>query len=262
MARLDGVRIAITRSAEDNAEWSERLTSLGAEVVALDYLEFQVCEGNVQGLRLLLPHADWLVFASPRAVRFTRELAGDLDLGGTPAACVGPKTAEAARAAGCRVELVAEDATARGLARELLARTGTDQVALHLAARDGRPELEEAFEAAGGRLASLAVYATEPVSTPPPLPPVHAVLFASPSAVRVAASAGGVPEGTRVLSIGPTTSAALREAGLPVHAEAQTRDLDGLLAVLESSASPGLEHSTEPAGSSHDSSSPPAGPGR
>lgn len=245
MARLDGVRIALTRSAEDNALWAEHLTALGADVVSLDYLEFVACEGNVEGFGLLLPHADWLVFASPRAVRFTRELAGDLDLGAKPAACVGAATAEAARAAGCRVELVSSEATARGLARELLERTGKDEVALHLAARDGRSDIEDAFNEAGARLATLAVYSTEPAAEPAPVPAVDAVLFASPSAVRIAARAGGIDARTRVLSIGPTTSAALREAGLPVHAEATTRDLDGLLAALESSAAPKHEQNSE-----------------
>ncbi len=245
MARLDGVRIALTRSAEDNAVWAARLNALGAEVACLDYLEYVASGGNIEGLKLLLPHADWLVFASPRAVRFTLELAAGLDLGAKPAACVGAATAAAARAAGCRVELVARDATARGLARELLERTGKDEVALHLAARDGRSDLEDAFAEAGARLASLAVYSTEPAANPVPVPAVDAVLFASPSAVAVAASAGGVPPQTRVLSIGPTTSAALREARLPVHAEAATRDLDGLLAALESSAAPQHEQSSE-----------------
>jgi uroporphyrinogen III methyltransferase/synthase len=40
------------------------------------------------------------------------------------------------------------------------------------------------------------------------------------------------PAGARVVSIGPVTSAAAREAGLPVDVEAKRHDVDGLLDAL------------------------------
>ena len=42
----------------------------------------------------------------------------------------------------------------------------------------------------------------------------------------------GLPEGARVVSIGPVTSTAVRAAGLEVAAEAERHDLDGLLEAL------------------------------
>jgi uroporphyrinogen III methyltransferase/synthase len=42
----------------------------------------------------------------------------------------------------------------------------------------------------------------------------------------------GLPNGTRVISIGPITSATARELGLEVHAEASKHDIDGLVATL------------------------------
>jgi uroporphyrinogen-III synthase len=57
------------------------------------------------------------------------------------------------------------------------------------------------------------------------------VLLASPSAARAYAASGArMP----VVAIGPQTTAAARDAGLDVVAEAATHDLDGLLAAVSS----------------------------
>jgi uroporphyrinogen III methyltransferase/synthase len=42
----------------------------------------------------------------------------------------------------------------------------------------------------------------------------------------------GLPDGARVVSIGPITSATARELGLEVHAEAARHDIDGLVETL------------------------------
>ena len=60
------------------------------------------------------------------------------------------------------------------------------------------------------------------------------VTFTSSSTVRnlTEALGGRFPDGARVISIGPVTSEAAREAGLTVHAEAERHDIDGLLEAL------------------------------
>jgi uroporphyrinogen III methyltransferase / synthase len=59
------------------------------------------------------------------------------------------------------------------------------------------------------------------------------VTFTSSSTVRFFLDSGGrVPEGARVVSIGPVTSAAARDAGLEVHVEAERHDIDGLVDAL------------------------------
>jgi len=64
------------------------------------------------------------------------------------------------------------------------------------------------------------------------------VTFTSSSTVRnfVAAVGGGFPERARVVSIGPVTSEAAREAGLTVDLEAESHDLDGLVEALVADA--------------------------
>jgi uroporphyrinogen-III synthase len=69
-------------------------------------------------------------------------------------------------------------------------------------------------------------------------PALEAVVFASGSAVdglvRLAGSDAGVLRGVKIITIGPKTSAAVREAGFEVTRESLTRDSAGLSAALGS----------------------------
>jgi len=61
------------------------------------------------------------------------------------------------------------------------------------------------------------------------------VTFTSSSTVRFLLDAAGGPEaldGTRIVSIGPVTSATLAEHGLEPRAEAERHDVDGLVDAL------------------------------
>jgi uroporphyrinogen III methyltransferase / synthase len=60
------------------------------------------------------------------------------------------------------------------------------------------------------------------------------VTFTSSSTVTRFLDAVGdaVPNGARVVSIGPVTTAAARERGLEVHVEAKRHDVDGLVEAL------------------------------
>ena len=61
------------------------------------------------------------------------------------------------------------------------------------------------------------------------------VTFTSSSTVRYFLAALGdarLPEGARVVSIGPVTSATARDHGLAVHVEARQHDIEGLVEAL------------------------------
>jgi uroporphyrinogen III methyltransferase / synthase len=60
------------------------------------------------------------------------------------------------------------------------------------------------------------------------------VTFTSSSTVRnfLETTGGRLPEGTRVASIGPVTSATLRDAGFEAHVEAGRHDPEGLVEAL------------------------------
>ena len=63
--------------------------------------------------------------------------------------------------------------------------------------------------------------------------------FTSSSTVRFFLSAAQPGPGTRIVSIGPVTSATLRDHGLEVSVEATRHDIDGLVeAILADHATP------------------------
>ena len=65
------------------------------------------------------------------------------------------------------------------------------------------------------------------------------VTFTSSSTVRfLMEAAGRFPDGARLVSIGPVTSATAREHGLEVHVEAERHDIDGLVDALAGGRGP------------------------
>ncbi len=60
------------------------------------------------------------------------------------------------------------------------------------------------------------------------------ITFTSSSTVRnfMEASANGIPEGAKVVSLGPINSEAARQAGLTVDVEAERHDIGGLVDAL------------------------------
>lgn len=116
--------------------------------------------------------------------------------------------------------------------------------ALVARAREARDVLPDALRARGAEVDVLALYETvaEPLS-PSALRQARAadyITFTSSSTVRfflqaAGGSAGLSPE-TRIVSIGPVTSATLREHGLEPHVEAQQHDVEGVLAALVADA--------------------------
>ena len=63
------------------------------------------------------------------------------------------------------------------------------------------------------------------------------ITFTSSSTVTNLVEALGdrLPRNAKVISIGPVTSEAAREAGFEVHAEAERHDIDGLIETLRTS---------------------------
>jgi uroporphyrinogen III methyltransferase/synthase len=97
--------------------------------------------------------------------------------------------------------------------------------------------LPNALRERGADVEVLALYDTvvEPLSddTREALSRADYVTFTSSSTVRFFLEGGGaVPEGARVVSIGPVTSETAREHGLTVHVEAARHDIDGLVEAI------------------------------
>jgi uroporphyrinogen-III synthase len=189
---------------------------------------------------------DWLVVTSANAVRVLDERLTALGLGARSlahvrCAAVGPSTADALRSMGLAADVVPERYVGDALADALADRVRGQRVLLVRAAV-ARDVVPAALRAVGAEVAIVDAYCTvvpadavaraRAVFRDEPLP--DAVLFTSGSTVWHLLDVlreGGLafPPQVACVSIGPVTSAALRDAGLLVAAEAETASLDALV---------------------------------
>ena len=239
---LEGRTVVVTREADAAAPWAKRLEELGARAVVLPCLVRSAVADGPTALRLraAVEQADWLVVTSRRGVEAAAQLLGEVPAASVRIAAVGPETAREAESRWGRVDLVAPEPTARGLGRELAARLGDAAASVRVvvaAATGGRDDVERVVGKTGAQVERIAVYRTTPAHAEAEKRDLGAegvsdVLLASPSAVTGLLNRAVVPRAVRVITIGPTTSAAARAAGLAVAAEARRPDLEGMLEAL------------------------------
>lgn len=199
----------MTRPAGQADELGRRLEELGHEVVHYPLIALEpLGDGPID-----VDGYDWVVLTSANAARELRRR-----LQGTPrhVAAIGRATADAFGGA----DVVARVSTQEGLLAELPRPAGR---VLFAGAEGARRLLADALGAE-----VVALYRT--VELEPDAPPTgDLVVLASASAARAYGRSGAaVP----AVSIGPETTAAARAAGVEVVAEAETHDLDGLVAAV------------------------------
>jgi uroporphyrinogen-III synthase len=245
---LAGRRIVVTRAERQSGGLRERLERQGAEVLLLPTIETAPPDSYApldEALRDARRFA-WLVVTSGNAVRVIGERLAALGLAAHPlahlhCAAVGPSTAEALRALGLTVEVVPERYVGEALTDALKDRVRGQRVLLVRAAI-ARDVVPETLTAAGATVTVVDAYRTvvpadaveraKAIFGSDLLP--DAVMFTSGSTVThlldVLREAGLVlSRDVACVSIGPVTSAALRDAALSVASEAATASLDGLV---------------------------------
>jgi uroporphyrinogen III methyltransferase/synthase len=167
-------------------------------------------------------------------------------LGASTVAAIGPGSAAALAEHGIAADVVPERFVAEALAAALEGVEVRGRRVLIARAAEARDVLPEALRERGAEVDVVTLYET--VREDPEESAVAAaqdadyVTFTSSSTVRNLSEALGerMPRAARIVSIGPVTSAAAREAGLEVDAEARRHDVDGLLeALLEDAANRG-----------------------
>lgn len=208
------LRVAVTRAAPQAEPLAARLEELGCEVVRWPLIEIEPLSDEP----IDASGYDWVVVTSPNGAG---ELARRLALPPLRLAAIGPGTAAALRGHGIEPDLVARVSTQEGLLAELPRPPGR----VLLAAAEGARRL--LVDELGADF--LALYRTHELA-PQTVPDVDLVLLASPSAARAFARTGCE---AAVVAIGPQTSAAARELGLELAAEAESHDVDGLAATVE-----------------------------
>jgi uroporphyrinogen III methyltransferase / synthase len=212
------MRIVVTRPEQAAAELVGRLEALGHEVGVCPLIEIEpLGEGPID-----VSGYDWVVVTS----RVGATLLADRVRGAWPAvAAIGPGTAEALRERGVEPALVASVSTQEGLVAEFPPDSGR---VLFAGAEGARAYLAEQLGADVQHL-----YRTVELRPAEPLRG-DLVVLASASAAR---AYGALALDIAAVSIGPETTRAARAAGVRVAAEAESHDMDGLVAAVRRACS-------------------------
>jgi uroporphyrinogen-III synthase len=245
---LTGRRIVVTRAQRQSGSLRELLEQRGAQVLLLPTIE-TVPPDSFEPLDEALRSAaeyHWLVLTSGNAVRVLGERLvaaglGPRALAHLRIAAVGSSTADAVKGFGLAVELMPDRYVGEALAEALTPRV-TGQRVLLVRAAAARDVVPDALRAAAAEVTIVDAYRTvmpadvaeraKEIFAQTAMP--DAVVFTSGSTVmhlvQVLAEAGlTLPREVACVSIGPVTSAALREAGLLVAAEAEAATLEALV---------------------------------
>ena len=250
---LSGRRVVITRPAGQSADWRNRLEALGAEVIELPLIKVSK-DVNLDTLAEVLQEFgayEWLVFTSANGVKyffeeFIRVHVDIRALGLVRIAAVGEATAAALTDLRLRVDLQPKKASGEELAMELINRESMDSAkVLVVTGNKNREVLVEKLHEARAIVDTLPVYKTEetdlaadPVAGDFKAKGADAILFASPSAVlsffdqAAALKLGAKARKPLAGSIGATTTAAMKQLGVPVDFEAAEPSLESLVAAL------------------------------
>ncbi len=242
---LFGKRVVVTRARAQASGMARTLESLGAEVVELPAIRIQPTIGTDQ-VRAAVEslHAYALVcVTSPNGARLLFEAmeAAGRDaraLSQAQVAAIGPGTARALREHGVIADIVPERFVAEALVEALAEVPVQGKPVLVARAAEARDVLPDALRERGAEVDVVALYETVRESPAPEeidaAMDADYVTFTSSSTVRnfLEVTGGRVPEGARIVSIGPVTSETARESGIGVTIEASRHDPEGLIDAL------------------------------
>jgi len=232
---LAGATVAVTRARAQSSSLAARLRALGASVIEAPAIRIVA---STDELPPLAPF-DLLCLTSANGVEllFERLAARGEDarsMAGAVVAAIGPGTARALRDHGVIADVVPERFVAEGLI-EALAGVEFSRVLIARAAQ-ARDVLPDALRERGASVEIVNLYETvvEPLDPAilPALAQADYLTFTSSSTVRNFLSSAQPGAATRIVSIGPVTSATLREHGLSVSLEAERHDIDGLIEAI------------------------------
>jgi uroporphyrinogen III methyltransferase/synthase len=242
---LHGRRVVVTRARAQASGLAATLRGLGADVVELPAIRIEPRIDNEDVRRTIGSIRDYslVCLTSPNGADLLFEAlqGAGLDvraLAGATVAAIGPGTARALAQHGVLADVVPEKFVAEALVEALAGVEVASRRVLVARAGEARDVLPDALRERGAEVEVVALYET--VREEPDAEAIEAaqdadyVTFTSSSTVGNLTEALGqrFPRDARVVSIGPVTSEAARDAGLEVHVEAERHDVDGLLAAL------------------------------
>lgn len=242
---LFGKRIVVTRDRRQAAELAEPLEALGAEAILLPVIEIRepADPKPLDDAIAAIYSYDWLIFTSANGVRhfIDRMDRSERDLRSLKAriCAIGPATKAAVEALHLKVDLMPKEYVAESLVeafakeplefrRILLPRAAVarDLVPRELTRRGAHVDVVEAYRTVAPE---NIVLDRKP----------DWITFTSSSTVTnfIAAAGREALDGVKIASIGPITSATLREHHVEPTVEAQPHTISGLVEAITSSGS-------------------------
>jgi uroporphyrinogen III methyltransferase/synthase len=243
---LHGKRVVVTRARAQASELARRLDALGAEPIELPAIRIVpridsdevrraieslhtyalVCLTSANGVNLLFE----AMVAQGRDARALSQAS---------VAAIGSGTEAALAAHGVLADIVPERFVAEELVGALDKLELRDRPVLIVRAAEAREVLPDALRKKGAQVDVVTLYETVAEELDPEAleraRDADFITFTSSSTVRnfvESTGKNGIPKDARVVSIGPVTSEAIREAGLSVDVEAERHDIDGLVGAL------------------------------
>ena len=250
--------IVVTRPESRSAELSSRLEELGAKIFRVPSIRFSRPADAGPWKETIARRGDFthVIFTSRVAADTFATLCSEAGfpaaswLSNCTVATIGSSTAERLKEAGIVPSLVAGTSSGAGFARELIEKEllGEDSLVLLPGSNIARPELGAALKEAGARVTSVPIYQTleeDPARAEELFEALDrdeqpdAVTFASPSALSGFLGICGArgrklleSPSVKIVSLGPTTSAAVRSEGLEVSAQAASPGTESLVAAV------------------------------
>ncbi|MGA2743321.1 MAG: uroporphyrinogen-III synthase [Candidatus Sulfotelmatobacter sp.] len=256
-ASLAGIRVLVGRARHQAGALSVELRKLGAEVIEIPFIairkpkSFKPLDAALKGLGSY----DWLVLTSVNGVEAIWDRMGKKHLTNSTLkhlriAAIGPATKTAIEHHGGHVDVVPEEYVAESVVLSLKNRVQGKRVLL-VRAKVARDVIPHELREAGAQVDVVEAYETvvprdsrtrlrAALKNPRKRP--HVVTFTSSSTVRNFVELLGPVYGSkghhkvlgeiRMASIGPVTSATLRELGLPVDIVAKEFTIPGLIKAI------------------------------
>jgi uroporphyrinogen-III synthase len=249
---LAATRILVGRARHQAGSLSSSLRGLGATVIEIPFIEirkpasYQPLDAALKNLKTY----DWLILTSVngvqamwnrmRKLRVPRTALKHLQI-----AAIGPATKKAIVKHGLKVKMVPEEYVAESVVKGLRDKVNGKRVLL-VRAKVARDVIPEELRAAGAQLDVVEAYETVvPEKSRKRLQSLmrnarrcpHVVTFTSSSTAKNFAELlnndrGRAPKNIEFASIGPVTSATLRELQIPPTIEAREFTMGGLIRAI------------------------------
>lgn len=254
---LTGKRVLITRAKKQSAGLARPLRTLGAQVLEVPTIEIRPPRtykpldsalGNIA-------EYDWLVLTSVNGVealfsRLRKMRIPVARLSHLEVAAIGPATRKAIEERGLRVRVTPEKYVAESVVEALRGRTEGKYVLL-VRAKIARDVLPNELRRSGAAVDVVEAYETRvPRGTAAKLKKLFSgrgrpdvITFTSSSTATnflalLGPAAKKMLDGVCLASIGPVTSATLRQAGCPPTVEAREYTMEGLVEAIRTWAGP------------------------